>query len=175
MYFPTDGFSSWLVKHGPWGLFILLAIGIIGLPIPDETLIVLSGVLCAKGHMNPLLTYPLVLAGAVCGITLSYFLGYFAGQNLLRRHGYWIGITETKLEKVHYWFERKGKWILVFGYFIPGVRHLTGFVVGTAYLNYSMFAFFAYLGAFLWGTLFFTMGYFFFDLWTRFNLGQFFS
>jgi membrane protein DedA with SNARE-associated domain len=49
----------------------------------------------------------------------------------------------------------------VIGYFIPGVRHFTGFSSGMATLPFHHFALFAYSGALLWVTSFLTIGYFF--------------
>ena len=35
---------AWLTQHGYSGLFFLLMLGIVGLPIPDETLLVFCGI-----------------------------------------------------------------------------------------------------------------------------------
>jgi membrane protein DedA with SNARE-associated domain len=171
--FSTHGFNDWLLAYGGWGLYILLALGIVGLPIPDETLLVIAGLLCAKGQFSIYNLYPCAVLGAISGITMSYSLGYFAGHSVLKRYGSWVGITEAKLEKVHKWFERAGKWILLFGYFIPGLRHLSGFLVGAAYLRFWQFALFAYTGSFIWVSTFFSVGFFFYDAWTRIHLSQF--
>jgi membrane protein DedA with SNARE-associated domain len=104
-------------------------------------------------------------AGSMCGITLSYLIGRTAGAYLIHRYGRWIGITEEKYSKVHRWFERFGKWLLFFGYFIAGVRHLTGYAAGTTELDYRLFAAFAYTGAIVWASSFLTIGYFFGNQW----------
>ena len=54
-----------------------------------------------------------------------------------------------------------GKWALIIGYFIPGVRHLTGYVAGGLRLPWRYFALFAYSGALLWVSLFIGAGYVF--------------
>jgi len=48
---------------------------------------------------------------------------------------------------------------LLIGYFVPGVRHLTAIFAGMNNMPYRQFAIFAYTGAFLWSTSFFTLGY----------------
>jgi undecaprenyl-diphosphatase len=53
------------------------------------------------------------------------------------------------------------------GYFIPGVRHLTGYVAGASELSFPNFALFAYLGAFCWAAVFITLGYFLGEEWNR--------
>ena len=156
----TSLFSLWLIKYGSFALFLMLSLGIIALPIPEETLMVVAGILMQKGKLNIPLTILFSYGGAMCGITVSYFLGRTAGSYLIQKYGAWVGITRARLEKAHYWFERLGKWLLLVGYFIPGVRHFTGFSAGTTYMKFSHFALFAYTGAFLWVSLFLSLGYF---------------
>jgi membrane protein DedA with SNARE-associated domain len=55
--------------------------------------------------------------------------------------------------------ERWGAWGLLFGYFIPGVRHVTAYVAGTARLSLRVFACFAYTGALVWSGTFVSIGY----------------
>jgi len=49
---------------------------------------------------------------------------------------------------------------LMFGYFIPGVRHVSAIAAGSADFTYPQFARFAYPGAVLWCTTFLSAGYF---------------
>jgi membrane protein DedA with SNARE-associated domain len=156
----TSLFSIWLIKYGSFALFFLLSLGIIALPVPEETLMVVSGILMHNGKLNIPFTIFFSYAGAITGITMSYFMGRTAGNFLLQRYGMWIGITEARLKKAHYWFERLGKWLLVVGYFIPGIRHLTGFSAGATSMKFSHFALFAYSGAILWVSVFLALGYF---------------
>jgi membrane protein DedA with SNARE-associated domain len=156
----TSYFSAWLIKYGSFVVFIMLSLGIIALPIPEETLMVVAGVLMHKGKLNIPFTILFAYAGAMCGITVSYLLGQTAGSYILRKYGGWVGITPERIAKAHYWFERLGKWLLLVGYFIPGVRHLTGFSAGATSMKFSHFALFAYTGAVLWVSLFLGLGYF---------------
>jgi len=59
-----------------------------------------------------------------------------------------------------------GKWGLLFGFFLPGVRHLIGFGAGIAKLPVSVFALFAFAGALMWSVTFVTAGYFLGRQWT---------
>ncbi|CDZ80006.1 Inner membrane protein YohD [Candidatus Rubidus massiliensis] len=151
----------WLNAYGSISLFFLLAVGIIALPVPEETLMVLAGTAMEQGYLPIVFTILAAYLGSVCGITVSYLLGKTFGIWLLHKYGKWFFLTEKKIAKGHEWFEKYGKWSLVIGYFIPGVRHFTGFIAGTAALEYKHFAFFAYLGAFFWVSTFLSIGYFF--------------
>jgi membrane protein DedA with SNARE-associated domain len=151
-----------LHRYGSLGLFILLSLGIIGLPIPDETLLLISGFLSAQGHLSIVAVFIAAFCGSCIGISISYLFGRFIGHKALLRFGNYVGITETKLATAHDWFQKFGKYLLFFGYFIPGIRHLSGIIAGTAELDYPNFALFAYVGAITWSTIFICIGYFFF-------------
>lgn len=153
--------SSWLLQYGSFALFILLVVGIIILPVPEETLMVIAGILMRKGSLHIPSTMLAAYAGSVCGITISYILGRTAGHYLVFKYGTWIGLTHKRLDRIHVWFEKFGKWTLVIGYFIPGLRHFTGFTSGMTELEYKKFALFAYSGAFLWVSTFLSFGYYF--------------
>jgi membrane protein DedA with SNARE-associated domain len=68
---------------------------------------------------------------------------------------------------VRAWYERKGKYALIVGYFIPGIRHLAAYVAGSSKLPLPVFATFAYLGGMLWTGSFVTVGYVLGDEWAR--------
>jgi membrane protein DedA with SNARE-associated domain len=154
-----ESLISWLSHYGYPGLFALLLLGIVGLPIPDETLLVFSGYLISKGRLDPVLTFLTAFAGAACGISVSYWLGSTLGHTAVERYGRYIQLTEERLERVHRWFRRVGNWLLSIGYFIPGVRHFTAVVAGMSGLEFPVFAVFAYVGAAVWVALFLTLGY----------------
>lgn len=161
----THILTLWLIKYGSFVLFVMLTLGIIALPIPEETLMVIAGILMHKGKLNIPATIIFAYLGSVCGITMSYLLGRSAGQFLLTKYGRWFGINAAHIQRAHYWFERFGKWLLFIGYFIPGVRHFTGFSAGMTKLEYKYFALFAYLGALVWVSLFLSLGYFLGHCW----------
>src|SRR5262249_11216787 len=127
MVLAPDSLVIWLTQYGSFALFGLLALGIIALPIPDETLMTFAGVMIAKGHLEMIPTLLAAYGGCFFGITVSYFIGRTAGTYLVKQYGSHIGLTEEKINRVHLWFEKIGKWTLLVGYFIPGVRHLTGY------------------------------------------------
>lgn len=151
---------NWLTQYGAISLFVLLVFGIIALPIPEETLMILSGVLIKKGGLLLFPTLTAAYLGSITGISLSYFLGCFAGKHLLAKFEK-KDFVKKHLQRVHKWFDRFGKWTLLIGYFIPGVRHFTGFSAGAMEMKFRKFALFAYTGAIFWVSTFVSIGYFF--------------
>ena len=156
---------AWIARYGYGAIFCLLMLGIVGLPAPDETLLTFSGYLVSKGTFALPLTLATALAGSLCGISLSYWLGRTFGIALVHRYGRYVRITEEHVNQAHAWFERVGHWGLTFGYFVPGVRHLTAYAAGMSGLEPRNFALFAYSGACLWVSAFVGLGYFLGDRW----------
>ncbi len=156
---------DWLATHGSLALFGLLVLGIAGLPVPGETLLIVAGVLIGQSRLHAGPTYAAAMLGSSVGITISYFLGRAAGIVVIKRHGHRLHIPTGSVEQVRGAFRRAGKWGLMFGYFVPGVRHLTALVAGAACLEFGLFAMFAYVGAGIWSILFITLGLYLGDRW----------
>jgi membrane protein DedA with SNARE-associated domain len=158
---------GWVEQYGYTGIFGLLTLGIIGMPLPDEGLLAFAGYLAYKGDLGLVPTLAASFLGSVCGITLSYSLGRIAGNYLLRTYGHQVGLTAQRVADVRAWFERLGRWSLTFGYFLPGIRHLTAFAAGMSKLQLTVFAPFTYTGALLWSGAFVLAGYFLGEEWTQ--------
>jgi membrane protein DedA with SNARE-associated domain len=88
-------------QYGDLALFFLLVVGIIGLPVPDETLLTFSGYLIFKGHLHFPTTLAAAFAGSVCGITGSYLIGRTGGLFLIHKYGRYVHITPARLDYVH--------------------------------------------------------------------------
>jgi len=156
---------NWIIAHGPQALFVLLVLGIVGLPVPDEALLTYTGYLIGSGRMRPLAAFFAAWTGSMCGISISYWIGRSAGHVVLMRYGPRFGLTESRWRVVENWFEHIGHWALTFGYFIAGVRHFTAVVAGSTEVPYRVFAPYAYGGALLWVSTFLALGYYLGENW----------
>src|SRR5579863_2369527 len=107
---------GWITQYGYAAIFVLLMFGIVGLPVPDETLLTFCGFLVYKGRLSLAPAFGTAFAGSTCGITLSYVLGRTFGLALIHRYGRYLRITEVHINKAHAWFARVGHWGLTFGY-----------------------------------------------------------
>ena len=151
--------SHWIAQYGYVGIFSLLMLGIVGLPIPDETVLAFAGYMVYRGHLSPLPTLAAALAGSICGITLSYTLGRLAGHWLLDKYGAKLHIPPERVRRMHDWFRRLGRFTLTAGYFVPGGRHVVAYLAGASQLEWPVFALFAYSGALIWSSTFIVLGY----------------
>lgn len=161
-----DTLLIWISHYGYLGIFSLLVFGIVGLPVPDETLLTLSGFLIYEGTLQLIPTFLAAYFGSITGISISYAIGSTFGHRVLIKYGHYIHITEERLQKAHNWFEKTGRWTLIIGYFIPGIRHIVAIFAGTSELQLWEFALFAYTGGLIWTTTFLSVGYFFGDNWS---------
>ncbi|QKG84917.1 DedA family protein [Kroppenstedtia pulmonis] len=156
-----------LSQYGYLAIFIFLVLGIVGLPLPDEIMMTFIGYLSSIGHLSLYGTFLSALAGSVGGISISYFLGQKLGYPFLKRYGSKIFITQPRLHKSQLMFRKYGKWVLFFGYFIPGVRHITAYMAGISNMAWSQFILYAFMGAITWCSTFIGLGYLFGSHWHR--------
>ncbi|MCM2677024.1 DedA family protein [Alkalicoccobacillus plakortidis] len=139
-----------IAQYGYCGIFIALVGGIVGLPIPDELLLLTVGYFTHSGELNIFLSLLISTLGSVIGISISYYLGKRLGLPFLLAHGSKLFLSEKKIERSQQLFQKYGAFILMIGYFIPGVRHLTGYIAGISDLPFKKFTLYAYSGAIIW-------------------------
>ena len=157
--------SQFISQYGYFAIFALLMLGIVGPLIPDDTVLVLSGIAVHEGRLEPGITIGVAFAGSVCGITMSYLVGRTGAIFALRRIPILDRSIDDHLPRVHRWFEQYGKWTLFFGYFIAGVRHFTALGAGVGKLRFRTFAIYAYPGGLIWVISFIAIGYYLGEGW----------
>jgi len=147
--------TLWIAHYGYPAIFFLLIGGIVGVPVPDQLLLVVSGYLVLTKSLSLAPTLLAAVLGSIAGITLSYALGRGSGSYLSK-----MRFAANRLKNARQWFERFGRWTLVFGYFIPGIRNLIGLTSGMMGLRVRYFAPYAYAGATLSSVTCVCAGYF---------------
>jgi membrane protein DedA with SNARE-associated domain len=147
-------------NHGYIVLLIALMLELIAFPLPGEALMTYCGYVIYERKMNLTISILIATLGVCIGITLSYFIGKILGRAFFEKYGHYIHMDKNRLEKVSMWFEKYGNKLLIVAYFIPGVRHVTGYFSGITEVSYKKFAVNAYLGAFIWTTTFISLGKF---------------
>ncbi len=148
-----------LIEHfGYLGITLALIGGIIGLPIPDEFILTYVGYTIFAGKLAYLPSLLCAFIGASSGITLSFILGIKLGIPFLHKFGPKLHITEVRIDRTRKLFNKFGPFLLIIGFFIPGVRHITAYLAGINNYSYKKFALFAYSGAVIWCFAFITLG-----------------
>ncbi|PLS04295.1 DedA family protein [Neobacillus cucumis] len=145
-------------QHSYLILFIGIFLELMALPISGEFLMSYAGYFVYEGKMNYILALLTVFLSGGAGITITYWIGKAGGYKLIEKYGKYIHMGPERYKKTAAWFDRSGSKLLVFAYFIPGVRHFTGYISGISRMPFRKFFIPAYTGAFLWGVCFITLG-----------------
>lgn len=165
MQFLTD----WIEHYGYAILFLSLMLELIALPIPGEFLMGYVGVLVFQGKLSWILSIVIAGIGSCTGMTISYWIGNKLGTPFFHKHGHRIHMGPDRLEKMSNWFENYGNKLLLIAYFIPGVRHFTGYFSGITHLSFRAYATYAYIGAFIWTGTFISLGKLLGPQWEQFH------
>lgn len=155
-------------QYGYYVLLIGLPLDFIALPIPPgNSTLTYTGYLVYLGLLYWLPAYLFALAGAILGVTITYSLGYRFGTPLVDRFGKWLSIHPEFLEKTRRRYDKYGDKLLLYVFFIPGVRQFIGYFIGIIRLPYRTVVTYAYAGTALWVTVFFSIGYVFGEQWKQ--------
>jgi membrane protein DedA with SNARE-associated domain len=107
---------------GYLGITLILILGGLGLPIPEEAPIILAAVLSRNGQMRVPLALASCLAGVLLGDLVVYFLGFVYGEKVLSLRLTRRLLTRQREAQIKGYFQRHGFKILVSGRFVPGFR-----------------------------------------------------
>jgi membrane protein DedA with SNARE-associated domain len=107
---------------GYLGIALILVLGGLGLPVPEEAPIILAAVLTRNGQMKAPLAVASCLLGVLLGDLVVYFLGFFYGEKVLSLPVTRRLLTRQREAQIKGYFHRHGFKILVSGRFVPGFR-----------------------------------------------------
>ncbi len=111
-----------ILKFGYFGIFLVLVLGGLGLPVPEEAPIILAAVLTRKGTMHWIPALGSCFAGVLVGDFVVYFLGFFYGEKVLSLPLTRKFLTRAREAQIKGYFHRHGVKILILGRFAVGFR-----------------------------------------------------
>lgn len=150
-----------VARYGYALLVVLIGLESFGIPLPGETALVTAAALAARGHLNIFLVVAAAAVGAIVGDNAGYWVGRKGGIALVRRYGRKVGLTETKLLRVHRFFEDHGPKTVFIGRFIALLRSWAAALAGVGEMPYPIFSMYNALGGIAWSIVFGTLGYVF--------------
>jgi membrane protein DedA with SNARE-associated domain len=109
-------------KLGYLGIALILILGGLGLPIPEEAPIIVAAILSRNGTLSWPLAFASCLGGVLLGDMVVYLLGYFYGEKVLSLRLTRRLLTRQREAQIQGYFHRHGFKILVSGRFVPGFR-----------------------------------------------------
>jgi membrane-associated protein len=158
--------AAFVAQHGAWVYALLFAIvftetGVVVMPfLPGDTLLFVVGALAAAGGMDITTVMTVLVAAALTGDNVNYWIGRWAGPKVFRaEESRWF--SRKYLERTHAFYERHGGKAIIIARFVPIVRTYVPFVAGIGTMSYARFLGFSVVGALLWVVSLCQAGYWF--------------
>ena len=152
--------SSWItsiIEKGSYaGVVFLMVLENIFPPIPSELIMPLAGFVSTQGQMTFFGIVMAGTAGSVLGALPLYYLGRWVGEKRMRhwidRHGHWLALSTSDLDKANRWFQRHGGKTVLLCRVIPGVRSIISIPAGFAHMTMPLFLVYTTFGSAVWTT-----------------------
>lgn len=109
------------------------------------------------------------IVGTFTGSLAAYLISYKYGENIVLKYGRHLKITKDRLEKFKCTFTDRQVILLLFGRYLPGVRHLVPYVSGMSRMKPGKFILYNLFGAIIWCVSFIGLGYVLGDRWVAFE------
>jgi membrane-associated protein len=158
--------AEFLQHYGTWIYALLFLIvfcetGLVVTPfLPGDSLLFVAGTLWAAAGMDPRALGATLVAAALAGDNVNYWIGRYLGPKVFRWESSRL-FNRAALDYTHAFYERHGGKTVVIARFVPIVRTFAPFVAGIGRMSYARFLAFSVGGAVLWVGSLVTVGYFF--------------
>ncbi len=144
-----------MVFHAnPLLIYVIVALVLLlestGIPITNNTLLLLTGALTALGHLNIWLLTISAIIGSIAGACCAYTLGKWKGQGILRRIAALFRMDAKKMSIAENWFQKSGAWMIFFSRMTPYVRPYACFPAGISRMSFQRFFIAALVGSIIW-------------------------
>jgi membrane protein DedA with SNARE-associated domain len=122
---------SGLVEHLPYlSIFLLLILGGIGLPFPEDATLILSGFLIAHEIIKPLPAFLVVYPGLLLTDFFLYLVGKKYGRMVVEHKRFRRIISPDRLSKLEEKFKKGDVWVILIGRHFLGLRAQVFLVAG---------------------------------------------
>jgi membrane protein DedA with SNARE-associated domain len=132
------------------GVFALMTMESMVLPVPSEAVMPFAGFLAATHRFTMAGIIAASTLGSIAGSLLSYAIGRYGGVSFVNRWGKYLLLNRHDLEVTEAFFKKRGSITILICRFIPVVRHLISIPAGTGRMNIVTFLIYTIIGAGLW-------------------------
>ncbi len=153
------GIAAFLADWGYLGLFICVFVGNLGVPVPEETVLLAAGFLAGRDILALRTIYLVGIASAVMGDCAGYAFGRTGGQRLIDWLGATFGFLKPSIERLRAFFTAHGAKAVFMARFVTGARFVAGPMAGATGMRFWRFLGWNLLGAVIWCGLVITIGY----------------
>ncbi len=151
--------AEWLATWGYLGIFAFVFIGNLGVPVPEETVMLAAGFLAGRDILDVRVVYAVVMLSAVTGDCCGFAIGRTGGQRLMARLADNFEFARRRYDRLQIFFQTHGSKAVFMARFIAGVRFMAGPMAGAAGMPFFQFLGWNVLGAIVWCSLIVTIGY----------------
>lgn len=141
---------SFIENIGYAGVFILMILESMIMPVPSEAVMPFAGMLIVNGQFTLAGVIFFSTLGSIVGSLISYYLGYYGGRPLVERWGKYLLLNKHHLDVTEKYFTKRGEITIFVSRFIPVVRHLISIPAGTGKMNIWKFCIYTIIGAGMW-------------------------
>lgn len=148
------GIAEHLVQHGARLVFANVFVQQIGVPVPAEPILFVSGSLAAKGLLSPVRIVVATVAASAIADAIWFVLGRRFGPvlgRLFRRRA--AAPAQEPAARGGGWFERWGLRSLLVARFVPGAMQLIVPMAGARQVPFVVFLLYDLLGLVFWASL----------------------
>jgi membrane protein DedA with SNARE-associated domain len=121
------------------GLFILLILGTLGFPFPEDAILILAGFLVANETISPLPAFLTVYSGLMLTDFFLYSVGKKYGRKLVERRRFQKIISPQRLFRIEEKLKKWGVLTVFFGRHMFGVRAQIFLAAGVIKMPYEKF------------------------------------
>ncbi len=152
-------------EYGMWTYLILFLIifletGLVIMPfLPGDSLLFVAGAAAASGVISLEWLLIAILAGAVLGDTVNYWIGNYIGIHIFLERFPNL-VRKEYIDRTYGFFERYGGTTIFVARFVPVVRTFAPFLAGVGSMQYRRFLFYNVLGGTAWGLAIVLGGYY---------------
>ena len=156
------GLISAYIEHFTYlGLFVVLMLCGLGLPMPEDVALLAGGYLAHRGITRYPITLAVSLLGVVAGDNSLFFMGRHFGTGLVRYFALaWPG-RQHQIERIEHFMRRHGARAIFYARFLAGLRALVYLSAGSFGVRPAVFLLYDLLGALISVPIVVTLGYIF--------------
>ena len=146
------------------GVFLAALIETIIPPIPTMAVFPTAGFIASQNGLELPELFLLGIVGglgASIGSTVIYLIALKLGRTALLKYLKYVKVSEKKLTRVEYWFQKYGDKAVLFGRMIPVFREIVSIPAGLLKMKLPKFLAYTILGSCGWSITLIFIGYYF--------------
>ncbi len=130
---------DFLVHFHSGGLFILLILGGVGLPFPEDATLILCGFLISRDFVHPVRALVTVYVGILCADSIIFHIGKKYGRRVVTHPRFQRFLSPRRLTELEGKFARRGVWFILLGRHLAGLRIQIFLAAGVMRMQYLKF------------------------------------